>query len=208
MKKITFIFFLFISAVVTAQDNEVLQPKENNVGIFLENSVDSRKKNKVGTIITVIRFVGGGFYDSIGIPTYKCYIFWTKKSNSYFQELSGYSDHKVVKSNPILLSKTDIFYFLNYNYDSIKNDFILPFIYKFKHNNIDCYGIPYNIHGSYNTISIYIKDSKVNKDINDLDLQDNSGEDCLNINSAHNNQTALKKFWHLLWETIKKERTR
>ena len=65
MKKITFIFFLFISAVVTAQDNEVLQPKENNVGIFLENSVDSLKKNKVDTIITVIRFVGGRFYDSI-----------------------------------------------------------------------------------------------------------------------------------------------
>ena len=205
MKKITFFYCLFIANLGAAQNIEQPMPKEKDVGYFLESSVDSLQRNKVDTIITVIRIVEGGFYDSIGIPTYKCYIFWKAGSNNYFQELAGYTDHDVVKSKPKLLTKTDIFYFLNSNYDSLKNDFILPFIYKFRHNNIDCYDIPQSTHGGYNTISIYIKDTKITKEIKDLDLNDGFG-DILNINSAHNNQTGLKKFWNLLWETIKKER--
>lgn len=205
MKKITFLYCLFIANLVAAQVEDPIPPHKD-VGYFLESTVDSLQRNKVDTIVTVIRIVEGGFYDSIGIPTAKCYIFWKAGSNNYFQELSGYVDHDVVKNNPKLLTKTDIFYFLNSNYDSLKNDFILPFIYKFKHNNIDCYEVSQSLHGAYNTISIYINDSKVTKGINDTDLKDSYGEHIFNINSLHNNQTALKKFWHLLWETIKKER--
>ena len=201
MKKITFILYLFISTLVTAQDNEGLLPKEKDVGYFLEILVDSLQRNKIDTIITVITIVEGSSYDSIGIPTYKCFIFWKANSNTYLQKLSGYTNHNVVKNNPKLLGKTDIFYFLNSNYDSLKNDFILPFIYTFKHNNIDCYELPQSTHGNYNTISIYIKGVKISKEIKDFDLKDSLGEDILNINSAHNNQTKLKKLWHLLWET-------
>ncbi|HMJ46141.1 MAG TPA: hypothetical protein VK498_02365 [Ferruginibacter sp.] len=188
-----------------SQNNERPISKEKDVGYFLENTVDSLQRNKVDTIITVVRSVEGGFYDSIGIPTYKCYIFWTMNSKRYFQELAGYTDHEVVKSGPKLLVKTDIFYFLNSKYESLRNDFILPFIYKFKHNNIDCFELPKTTHGGYSSIRIYIKDVKISKGIDDLDLKDNLGDN-LNINSAHNNQTELKKFWHLLWETINKER--
>ena len=104
-----------------------------------------------------------------------------------------------------MLTNNDIFHFLNSNYDSLKGDFILPFIFKFKLNNIECYDLMEGLHGAYNTITIYSKDAKFSKGIDDFHLKDRLDDETVNINSAHNNKTKLKYFWYLLWDVIKKE---
>lgn len=202
MKYLFFLWCSFLSIVAVAQTHKKTAPQFKDVDFVTSKLTDSLKRNNTDYIIVVSRVIQGmQLADSIGFPSYR-YICWQKDSLMYFQEIRGYNDHETVKNKLQLIRKSEIFSFLNNNYDSIKGDEILPFITKNISNNSESYEVVRGVHRGFNSISILIPDGGIQKEFEDADLLDDYGPSMINLNSTHNKNSKIKILWDLLWAVI------
>lgn len=202
MKYLFFLWYIFSSIVTVAQTHKKIAPQFKDVDFVTGKLTDSLKRNNTDYIIVVSRVIQGmQLADSIGFPSYR-YICWQKDSLTYFQEIRGYNDHDPIKNKLQLLHRSEIFSFLNNNYDSIKHDEILPFITKNISNNTTSYEVVRGIHRGFNSISILTPDGGIQKQFEDADLLDEYGISMINLNSTHNKNSKIKMLWDLLWAVI------
>ena len=115
-------------------------------------------------------------YKNDTCPFYRVeYLFWKKGTKSYieyFIDCSSEND-KTIKSGPYARENIWLFSYLTENFSNLKNDEVLPFIYKDTSNNLTTYQVlKSSFHSQSKVFIIHTKTETIHKEIESKDLRE------------------------------------
>ena len=191
--------FSFYTTLHSQSTKDSLYWFVNSNGAAVQRKVDSLKKQGIDTTICFFSTVKGwpAYIDSAGVYEIQ-YLIWSHDSRTYFQKFVELNHSHYKNFNPVLILHYDFQQFLRTNLNTIRNEMIVPFIYKSTDSqNRTLYSPLYGTHMKYSFIRITTTETDIGKEIYDHDLEEER-VGVKNLNYIYNYSTKLKSLYELI----------